>query len=138
MYGGLLFRLWGAYQVKVGLNNYELSLSHHLRTLRGGRNVCIFPTGKIIANGASLNPKGGVGFLSEATQLPVVPVLIEGAELITIRDLLFLKRKVRVTFGKALYVEDIFKNSYRIDSENQQNKYELAAAFIMAKVAELA
>src|SRR3989338_8681345 len=42
-YGGLFFKMWGAYPVRVGLRDYGDSLVCHAEIIKDGGSVCIFP-----------------------------------------------------------------------------------------------
>jgi 1-acyl-sn-glycerol-3-phosphate acyltransferase len=137
IYGGTLFKMWGAYQVYEGLRDYKKSLRNHITLLRHGRNVLIFPTGKRNIQGEHPKGKGGVSFLALETGLPIVPVLIEGVERMTFRDLIFGKRKIRVTFGKPLYAQDIFKDAEHATITDERNDYEDASTVILDKIADL-
>jgi 1-acyl-sn-glycerol-3-phosphate acyltransferase len=137
IYGGTLFKMWGAYQVYEGLRDYKQSLRDHITLLQHGKNVLIFPTGKRNVQGERPKGKGGVSFLTRETGLPIVPVLIEGVERMTFRDLLFCKRKIRVTFGKPLYAQDIFKDVERAAITDERNDYEDASAVLLDKIAKL-
>jgi 1-acyl-sn-glycerol-3-phosphate acyltransferase len=138
MYGGTFFRMMGAYQAYVGLKNYEQALRHHLDAIQKGNNVCIFPMGKIYLLNEPAKAKGGVSFLAQKTQLPIIPVLIQGIEQLTFADFLTGKRKLTVTFGSPLYTKDIFQNTHSAVINDNRNKYEEAAAVLMEKIAQLA
>lgn len=137
IYGGIFFKMWGAHQAYVGLNDYEQALRHHLKIMRGGKTVSIFPSGKRVLKGETMQVKGGVSFLAQATQLPIIPILIQGAEHISIQDFFSGKRKIKITFGKPIYAKDIFKNPESITMNNLQNDYETASAIVMEKILQL-
>ena len=137
IYGGKFFKMWGSYQVYVGLENYEQALRHHLKIINGGKTISIFPSGKRVLQGEPLTAKGGVSFLAQNTQLPIIPVLIQGAENISAKDFFSRKRKIRVIFGQPIYAKDIFKNPESIIMNDQQNDYETASAIVMEKIMQL-
>ncbi len=137
IYGGTFFKILGAYQVHVNLKNYEQSLCDHLVLLRHGKSVLIFPSGKRNTYGETPKARGGVSFLAKETNLPVIPMLIEGVEHMTLHDLLFHKRKIRVIFGKPLYVKDIFKDIKNPTINTGRNDYKTATAAIFKKIAQL-
>lgn len=130
IYGGKFFKMWGAYPAYTGLNNYDEALKHHIEITKMGKTISIFPTGKRTRLGEKTEAKGGVGFLARTTQLPIVPILIEGAESITAKDFLLNRRKIKITFGKSLYTKDIF--------ENNHSNYKIAAEEIIKKITQLA
>lgn len=138
LYGGAFFRMIGAYPTYVGLKNYKLALPHHLETLKIGNNVGIFPTGKKIKNKEEIiKVKGGVSFLAQQSQAPIVPVLIEGLENLNFKNVFFGKMKVTVTFGKPLYLKDIVQNPNQMIISDKQNDYEVAAAQVWKHIKQL-
>lgn len=137
IYGGTFFRMMGAYQAYVGLKNYEQALRHHLDAIQKGNNICIFPMGKIYPLDEPAKAKGGVSFLAQKTQLPIIPVLIQGIEQFTFADFFSGKRKLTVTFGSPLYAKDIFLDTYNAVTNDKRNEYEEAAAVLMEKIALL-
>lgn len=96
-YGGRLFRAGGGYPATPGLKDYDQALKEHLRILRDGGNVCIFPEGRITPDGSVGQGKGGVAHLSYATKRPIVPVYIQGLYKFK------LFQKITVTFGAPIY-----------------------------------
>ena len=50
-YGGLVFKIFGAYPATVGIKDYEKMLMHHINILCRGHSVCIFPEGGLSKNG---------------------------------------------------------------------------------------
>lgn len=135
VYGGNFFRAWGAHQVYVGLKNYEQALINHIKILNIGSSVCIFPEGKKNTDNQPIKAKGGVGFLSHKTQLPIIPVFISGAQLTTFRDFFMRKRRIKIIFGEPIYTSDIFKEQAILN--DSQNDYETAASFVMDKIKHL-
>ncbi len=138
IYGGIFFKMMGAYQAYVGLKNYKRALHHHLTFIDKGKSVCIFPSGKRNLRGEAPVAKGGVSFLAREKQLPIVPLLIQDLEQLTFRDLLSGKRKVIVTFGAPLYAKDIFQNTEDAVIDVDRNDYEKAASVLMEKILQLA
>lgn len=111
IYHPLFFRAWGAYPVFPGLQNYEESLRHHIGLIEQKRgSICFFPEGRITKNsdGSPMEPKGGVAFLLDRTQAPIVPVAITGAHRMTAKEFFLRKREVLITFGAPIYPSDIF------------------------------
>lgn len=136
VYGGTFFRLMGAHPMYGGLNNYEAALRHHIEFARKGESICIFPTGKK-RNGVTGKAKGGVGYLIQATNLPILPVKIQGIEDMTFLSIWTGKHKVVVTFGEPLQAKEIFMNTSFIQRTQAQNPYDDAAAAVMGKVEQL-
>lgn len=91
-YGGLIFKILGAYPAEKGIHDYALSLKDHIKFLKNSYNVCIFPEGKCSPDGSIQKPKGGVGCLAYETMTPVVPIAIKGIHKIKFKD--FFKKKI--------------------------------------------
>ena len=137
IYGGTLFKLLGSYRAYVGLRNYEKALRHQLEIARIGKSISIFPSGKRVMRGEVIAPKGGVSYLAQATRIPIMPIHIQGAERITLREFLLRKRKIKVVFGQPLYAKDIFRKSTAIMVSDHRNDYEAASAIVMKNIAQL-
>lgn len=137
IYGGTFFKLMGAYPALVGLKNYEGALQRHLNFINEGKNVYIFPSGKIALGEKSLKAKGGVSFLAKKTNRPIIPILIQGADNISLASVLGGKRKITVTIGTPLWAKDIFRDGKNALINKDQNDYEKAATVLMEKIARL-
>jgi 1-acyl-sn-glycerol-3-phosphate acyltransferase len=103
-YGGNFFKAWGAYQVIVGLCDYEKALANQICIAKEGGTICIFPEGRTTPNGTIQMAKGGVAYLAYITKIPVVPVRLEGTFHLHIKDFFMRRRRLSITFGKPIYV----------------------------------
>ena len=103
-YGGDFFKAWGAYQVFIGLRDYEKALANQIRIVKDGGTLCIFPEGRTSPNGLIQTTKGGVAYLAHVTKVPIVPVRLNGTFRLSLKVFLHRKRKVSVIFGKPIYV----------------------------------
>lgn len=96
LWGGEKFKLVGAYPVYLGLHNLEESLKHHIKILKDGGSICIFPEGKRSNEDNIGEFKIGVAYLAFKSRCPVVPVALTGT-----------KRsggtKASISFGKPVY-----------------------------------
>lgn len=137
IYGGDFFKAMGAYPAYVGQNDYNKALPRHLRALRDGRTVCIFPMGKRHALTDINNAKGGVTFLSVASKKPIVPVKIEGLYKRTTKDFLTRKAKLTITFGEPVYAKDIVGPGVNITATGSREECEAASRKLMEKIAAL-
>lgn len=104
IYGGIFFKLLGAFPIRSGRHNYAEALSEYIELLREGRSVCIFPEGRMTTTGDYGEAHGGVAYLAARTAVPVVPVKISGTFALTTRAFLFARPKITVMFGAPLYV----------------------------------
>ena len=127
IYGGNFFKLWGAHPVYRGLNDYEKSLVNHINIINDGGSVCFFPEGKITRDGQLQPGKGGIVYLAQRTQCPIIPVGITGAFDIAPHIFLSRRRHITVAFGAPIFPHDIPKSNS--DEEN--------VAHIMTKIKEL-
>lgn len=89
LFGGFLFRIWGAYPAYRGTGNYGHSFMHHIRILSAGKTVCIFPEGGLAKPGAPRAVKPGVAHLAEIAQPLILPAYVSRT-----------RGRVTVTFGK--------------------------------------
>ncbi len=97
IYGGSLFRAWGAYPVYRKQENFSLALRHHIWFLKRGRAVCFFPEGGWNSDGTKKAPRPGVVHLARLGNAMIVPTKIEGVA----------ERKLRVVFGEPFSIDDL-------------------------------
>jgi 1-acyl-sn-glycerol-3-phosphate acyltransferase len=110
-YGGIFFKFWGAHSAISGHKDYGLSLSSHINILRHGHSLIIYPEGQKTKTGDVMleRARGGVAFLAEKTELPIVPVYIHDVFDLSLKDFLLRRRRVSIIFGKPLYANEIFQ-----------------------------
>lgn len=130
-YGGSLFKLMAALEVYKGLYDYEDALKHHVHALRSGKNVCIFPMGKMHRLDDTSNARGGATFLAEATNVPIIPTYIGDTK--TPHSSSSNQRQLRVMFGEPITFSKLQERS----DHSHPNKYEAAAIALMQIVATL-
>lgn len=130
-YGGVFFKMLGAYPVKVGLHDYELSTKRHVQILNDGGNLCVFPEGRVTPDGMLQPAKGGVAYLAHKTGLPIVPVYLGGAfKLSPIR--FFLGRgRLSISFGEPIHIAGQEGQSLSVED------YKTYARMVMEKIAAL-
>lgn len=120
IYGGFFFKLWGAYPVREGLQNYALSLSFHIAALEKGKSLLIFPEGGITPDGSIGRAHGGVAYLAWESKAPVIPIAISSTHKFSWRDMFLRRRKLSVTFLPPLRYPEI-------DSKKEPSAGELRA-----------
>lgn len=103
LYGGIFFKLMGAYPLQSASKNYNLALINHTNILNLGKSLCIYPEGYKNTSGTLDKAKGGVGYLVGCTRTPVIPVSITGVVGTKIGN-----GNLVIKFGKPLYYEDVF------------------------------
>lgn len=107
-YGGLFFKIWGAYPATVGAGDYEHALRHHIKILERGKSVCIFPEGGKTRDGKINEGKSGVAYLLWRTGRPVIPVAIHGHYGMGVSDFLGRSCMIAVSYGKPITREELF------------------------------
>ncbi len=129
-----LFSFIGAYSVEKGIKDFDQSLSRHIEFLRKGKNVEIFPEGKVKRNDNPAEIRGGVVALVKATGLPVIPIYLSGHGNTSASDFFLRKRYSILTFGKPIYPEEIFAG---YDDATPENFSKIAEERIMKKILEI-
>lgn len=107
LYGGVLFRLLGAYPVtpqkeRVTAQLRQNTIATHISFLEDGYSVLIYPEGTRTQTGELLSPKSGVAILSEQANCPIVPIAINGTFGLSFADFLTGRKRVSVTFGEPV------------------------------------
>jgi len=128
------FSAVGAYPVVVGIKNFDKSLAAHIKLLKKGKNLVIFPEGTRTKAGELREAKGGVIALVKATGAPIVPVAISGLVQMRMRELCTGKRHVTISFGKPIYPEELFVG---FDKRRHSEYKKLATEKIMPRIQEL-
>ena len=127
-YGKNLFKAFGAFSLRRGKNDYEKSLRVHIDILKQGYNLTIFPEGKLLKNADINNARGGVAFISEATNAVVVPVHIQGIRKMNSYNFFHRKRSLILSYKEPMQIV----GSILLDSE--QDKYKKAAQKIVEEI----
>ena len=135
LYGGILFRLLGAYPVTPKKERATASLRQnrittHLSLLKLGFSVFIFPEGTRTSTGKLLPAKPGVAILSEQANRPIIPVAIEGTFGLSFADFLSGKKHVRVVFGKPIFPMSQM-TAVHLNFPDKNLLYQTKAQFVM-------
>ena len=138
LYGGFFFRMIGGYEAYRGLNNYKKALRNHLQAIDEGKTVCIFPVGRRHGVSKIGEARGGASFLAKETGLPIIPIHIQGiSRTTTVKDYLLCKPKLKITFGKPLYAEDIFNKTSKQIADASRSEFEKASVALMQEIVDL-
>ncbi len=105
-----------------------MAVKKHIKIIKDGHSICIFPEARKTDGKQEVEPKGGVAFLSFATNKPIIPVRIDGA---------IEKNKIILSFGKPLFPEDLFTNPQFPKISKDNNDYKKAAKLVMQKIREI-
>jgi len=116
-YGGFFFKLVGGYEAYKGVNDFNTSLQNHVRILKNGGVVCIFPEGYIGKPGDEKEAKGGVAFLAHTTRLPIVPIRLEGLWGVSLKDFIKEKKRLKIVIGEPLHYKDLFVENHSYSYE---------------------
>ncbi len=131
LYSLIPFGIIGAVPFKKGSGDYGVTLSAHINLLKSGRSVCIFPEGRVTQDGNLGEARGGVAYMSEVANTPVIPVTIYGTFKLGVKDFFTGGPNVRIHFGEALRPGD-FVDKFDLS----ENRYKKAASEIMSKIGE--
>ncbi|HEX8947168.1 MAG TPA: lysophospholipid acyltransferase family protein [Candidatus Paceibacterota bacterium] len=107
IYKTLFFNAWGAHELARGMHDYDKSLAAHLRLLKHGQSLCIFPEGGVTKTGELRDFRGGFIHLARETGVPIVPVAITGAYKMSLRLFFSRKRHVTLEFGAPIHAHQI-------------------------------
>ena len=136
VYGGMIFRLLGAYPVILAAGNYELSLKHHINILERGESLGIFPEGSRTKDGTIGIGKPGVAYLLWRTGVPVIPVAFHGHYEMHPRHFFSRKHTISVAYGKPIYKEDLYKPEHDIVPPTR-DEFRAASQEIMSRIREM-
>ena len=136
-YGGFLFRMWGAFPVFIGLNDYEKSLVQHIRILNDGGNDVVYPEGGTTRDGRLQPAKGGVAYLAERTGKPIVPVAIIGTFQLSPGVFISRRRKLKVIFGKPIYADEMKSHAQTLEKKESFAHYKEMSEYVMKRIGEM-
>lgn len=121
LYGGLFFRLMGAYPVYKGLHNFEKAFQHHIKILEMNHSILMFPEGR--KHDAVIGEaKPGIIYLAKRTNSIIVPVKIEGTAKLDFLTILLRRRKITITFCKPIE-QSVFIGKENTLSLDELKKY---------------
>ncbi|MEK7514619.1 MAG: lysophospholipid acyltransferase family protein [Patescibacteria group bacterium] len=131
-YGGTFFKILGAYPVIIGAHDYSKSLSAHAHIVNKGGTMVIFPEGTRSKDGVMKDGKGGVMYLSDIINAPIVPVAVDGTFHLTPRQFFSRKAHITLTFGEPIYARNFLSHDKR-----DFHDYSLAAQEVMLRIKRL-
>lgn len=105
VYNKYILSFLGGYPAYSGHRDYKKSLANHIEFIKDGYSVCIFPEGKIPANDRLGEARGGLCFLSQESNAPIVPVVIKGLYKMHFCDFIRRKREVVVTICSPVEIK---------------------------------
>lgn len=140
LYGGVLFRLLGAYPVtpqkeRVTAQLRQNTIATHISFLEDGYSVLIYPEGTRTQTGELLPPKSGVAILSEQANRPIVPIAINGTYDLSFADFLFGRKRVSVTFGEP--ISPMPHMTEHLSFFENGLLYQTKADFVMSRIKEM-
>ena len=97
-----LLRGMGAFPIKRDTSDFR-ALRHTLRLLHNGRAVLIFPEGTRQRPGQPQDPQPGIGFVAKKSRAPIIPIFIQGSQIVLPPGQKSLRRHlVTLFFGKPM------------------------------------
>lgn len=124
--------LLGAYPANKG-KGIEVSLAPLKRDLARGECVGIYPEGGCVREKDVFGePKVGAAYLAYHTGREIIPMAIKGLENLSVRGLLFGRRKVILKFGKPFKID-----TATVGGNSPEETIELGRQFTMSKIIEL-
>lgn len=136
LFGGLFINSWGGYGAKVGLRDYKQSLIPHMEIIDDRGSFCVFPEGRRSPDGTIQPAKGGVAYLAEYGNVPIVPVGFSGAFNTSALDFFLRRRHITVRFGRPINQAELLASVSR-STVVGGNVYKEEAAYVMGRVKEL-
>jgi 1-acyl-sn-glycerol-3-phosphate acyltransferase len=106
LYGELFFFAWGGIVANPGHADYDTTLAQHIKFLKAGKSLCIFPEGKIQRESDRGEARGGITFLAEQTGALIVPVHIGGIKNLKEEEFWARSRRTTITFGKPFFLSE--------------------------------
>ena len=107
-YGGWKFKMLGAFPISSGEKNYNNALKTHVKILKDGGSMCIFPEGMFTRTGEMGEAHGGVVHLAKESNAKIAPVIIKGTYKLGIKNILARKTSVSIEFIKPVDVVSLF------------------------------
>jgi 1-acyl-sn-glycerol-3-phosphate acyltransferase len=107
IYGEAFFNMFGGYAVHSGHKNYAYALDSHIRLLRKGHTVLIYPEGKRTLDGQMNPARGGLGYMVHTTGTTVVPVAINTFFNMSPAQYFLRRRKVTLTVLPPMEAKEI-------------------------------
>lgn len=129
LYKCIPFGLIGAVPFISGSGDYGVSLRSHIKLLRQGKSICIFPEGEVTKDGSLGEPKGGVTYMAQVTHRPIIPVAISGTFQLTRKKFFTSRPHITVHFSRAQYAGDIVPTAYP-----HKTRYHRAAVNIFSRI----
>jgi 1-acyl-sn-glycerol-3-phosphate acyltransferase len=97
----------GGYAVHSGHKNYAYSLDSHIRLLRKGQTILIYPEGKRTLDGQMNPARGGLGYMVHTTGATVVPLAINTFFNMSASEYFLRRRKVIMTILPAMHQKEL-------------------------------
>lgn len=121
IYAQWFFWLIGAIPILPVHGNYEISLARHIRLLKEGKTVVIFPEGKKRVDPHVIGEvHGGAAYLAETTGASIIPARLTGTYHIQAASLWQGKHQLTVTYGSAISIQDVL-DPHDISPERYRN-----------------
>jgi len=107
---GFFIWLTGAFPVYPGKKDLAETTATTVKLLHGNQDVLIFPTARRNGDFFPNEARPGVAYIAEQAKGLITPVFITGTHNVTLKDLIFKRRRVVVAFGKQLNIVKLKKD----------------------------
>ena len=119
-------------------NSLLTSLAMASLALKNGKNLVWFPEGERTLDGKLLPFKAGIGMLLQKSDVPIVPVYLEGtAEALPAGRYWPIKHKIRVFFGKPVLAQELAREGKKLAAAKEKTEAEQTTMALQARVQAL-
>lgn len=132
---GTILWILGGFPIKQGIG-IEQSLKQAVNLLKNNEVVGIFPEGKISRNGDLGKGKPGISYLALKTGCQILPVGIAGSYNLSVKSVIFERRKITVNFGKPFFIQE-YIGQRNPDPEKDREILIKGAQIVMDKIKKL-
>ena len=110
-YRRLLFRIWiaplGAYSIPQYATTVDEYLNETIKKLKAGNTVMLFPEARLVTHGGMGTAKAGIIIAAQRSGARIIPIQIEGSQLVSFWNILTRQVGVRIIVGELF---DLDKN----------------------------
>ncbi|MBI1975684.1 MAG: 1-acyl-sn-glycerol-3-phosphate acyltransferase [Candidatus Vogelbacteria bacterium] len=99
--GDIVFSVLGGISTPLGTGDYDVALKDHVKLLRRGGTLLMFPEGQRTPDGKLHEGKPGIGYLVEKTGAVIIPIAITGSFGLTPSRFFLRKHRIEVRIGRT-------------------------------------
>lgn len=117
--------LWGGYPLTSHVFDYRILYKQQMKLADAGESFVL-----------CLPEHGGVAFLADYADCPIIPVVISGTSDMTLQNFFDRERHIKVQFGKPIFQKEL-KAVLPINHTVGEDIYKKQAQYIMEKMEEM-